>query len=97
MILPCCEKEATSCGVRNVRAENFPDNMNVDLYIQKLIEKGYEARCVEVKCKWRRRVLIQLRGSTTALEVETGKWRGASREGRVCRNCRSEEVENVKH
>ena len=65
--------------------------------VQKLIEKGYEARCVEVKCKWRRRVLVQLRGGTAALEVETGRWRGVSREGRVCRNCRSEEVENVEH
>ena len=27
--------------------------------VQKLIEKGYEARCVEVKGKWRR-VLVQL-------------------------------------
>ena len=65
--------------------------------VQKLIEKGYEARCVEVRCKWRRRVLVQLRGGTAALEVETGRWRGVSREGRVCRNCRSEEVENVEH
>ena len=65
--------------------------------VQKLIEKRYEARCVEVKCKWRRRVLIQLRGGTAVLEVETGRWRGVSREGRVCRNCRSEEVENVEH
>ena len=60
--------------------------------VQKLIEKGYEAWCVEVKCKWRR-VLVQWR----ALEVETGRWRGVSREGRMCRNCRSEEVENVEH
>ena len=42
--------------------------------VQKLIEKGYEARCVEVKCKWRRRVLVQLRGGTAALEIETGRW-----------------------
>ena len=46
-------------------------------YIQKLIEKGYEAPCVEVKYKWRR-VLVQLRGGTAALEVETGRWRGVS-------------------
>ena len=52
--------------------------------------------CVEVKCKWMRRVLVQSSG-TAALEVETGRWRGVSREGRVCRNCRSEEVENVEH
>ena len=41
--------------------------------VQKLI-KGYEAWCVEVKCKRRRRVLVQLRGGTAALEVETGRW-----------------------
>ena len=50
-----------------------------------------------MKSEWRRRVLVQLRGGTAALEVETGRWRGVSREGRVCRNCRSEEVENVEH
>ena len=46
--------------------------------IQKLIEKGYEARCVEGKCKWpwRRRVRVQLRGGTAALEVETGRRQG---------------------
>ena len=31
------------------------------------------------------------------MRAETGRWRGVSREGRVCRNCRSEEVENVEH
>ena len=31
------------------------------------------------------------------MEVETGRWRGVRREERVCRNCRSEEVENVEH
>ena len=41
--------------------------------VQELIKKGYEARCVEVKCK-RRRVLVQLKGGTAALEVETGRW-----------------------
>ena len=49
-----------------------------------------------MKCK-RRRILVQLRGGTTALEVETGRWRGVRREERVCRNCRSEEMENVEH
>ena len=64
--------------------------------VQKLIEKGYEVHYVEVKCK-RRRILVQLRNGTTALEVETGRWRGVRREDRVCRNCRNEEVENVDH
>ena len=46
-----------------------------------------------MKCKQRRRVLVQLGGGTAVLEVETGRWRGVSREGRVCRNYRSEEME----
>ena len=41
--------------------------------VQELIKKGYEARCVEVKCKRRRRVLVQLRCGTAALEVETSR------------------------
>ena len=52
---------------------------------------------MEVKCKRGRRVLVQLRGGTTALEVETGRWQGVKREERVCRNFRSEEVRNVEH
>ena len=34
---------------------------------------------------------------TTALEAETGRWQGVRGEERVCRNCKGEEVENVKH
>ena len=48
--------------------------------VQKLIEKGYEVQCVEVKCKKRRRTLVQLRGDTAALEDETGRCRGVRRE-----------------
>ena len=42
--------------------------------VQKLIEKGYEAWCVEVKCNQWRRILVQLKGDTAALEAETGRW-----------------------
>ena len=38
---------------------------------------------VEVKCKGRRRILVQLRDGTAALEVETGRWQGFRREERV--------------
>ena len=68
---------------------------NIVVSLCELIEKRYEARHVEVKYKRRRRILVQLRGGTAALEVETGRWWGVRREERVCRNYRSEEVENV--
>ena len=65
--------------------------------VRKLIEKECKARCVEVKCRRRRRILAKLRGGTAGLEVETGRWRGVSREERVCKNCQSGEVEDVEH
>ena len=68
----------------------------VEVIMRKLIEKECKARCVEVKCR-RRRILAKLRGGTAGLEVETGRWRGVSREERVCKNCQSEEVEDVQH
>ena len=63
----------------------------------KLIEKGCKARCVEVKCKKKRRILTKLRGGTAGLEIETGRWRVVSREERLCKNCQSGEVEDVEH
>ena len=55
-------------------------------------------QCVEVRWRRRRRrILVHLRGGTAALEVETGRWWGDRKEERVCRNCRSKEVENVAH
>ena len=65
--------------------------------VRKLIEKECKARCVEVKCRRRRRILAKLRGGTAGLEVEIGRWRGVSREERVCKNCQSGEVEDVEH
>ena len=65
--------------------------------IGRLIEKECEGRCMMVKCKRRRRWLMKLRVGTAELGVETGRWHGVRREERICKNCRSGEVEDVKH
>ena len=65
--------------------------------VGKIIEKGCKERCMEVKCKRKRRILTKLRGGTAGLEIETGRWRGISREDRLCKNCQSGEVEDVEH
>ena len=65
--------------------------------VRTLIEKECEAQCVEVKCRRRRRILTKLKGDTAGLEVETGRWQGMSQEERLCKNCQSEEVEDVEH
>ena len=56
-----------------------------------------KARCVDVNCKRRRRVLAKLRGGTAALRIETGRWSGLKREERSCRQCTVGEVEDEEH
>ena len=65
--------------------------------LQGLLASGGKARCMDVNCKRRRRVLAKLRGGTAALMIETGRWCGLKREERSCRQCTVEEVEDEKH
>ena len=56
-----------------------------------------KARCVDVNCKSRRRILAKLRGGTAPLKMETGRWGGLKREERLCKQCKLEEVEDEDH
>ncbi len=62
----------------------------------KLMDYECKSRCVEVDCKRQRKMLAKLRGGTAELRIETGRWRGLIREERICKNCRSGEVERWK-
>ena len=53
--------------------------------------------CANVQPKVYRRVLMQLRGGTAHFHIETGRWRQIPRELRVCRECSSGDIEDVKH
>ena len=44
-----------------------------------------------------RRVLTKLRGGTTELQVEVGRWRGLRREDRKGAECGNGEVDDIKH
>ena len=63
----------------------------------RLMDDECKSRCVEVDCKRQRRMLAKLRGGTAELRIETGRWRGLKREERICKNCRSGEVEDAEH
>ena len=65
--------------------------------LRKVMELGCEARCVNVDIKRHRRILMRLRGGTAQLRIETGRWRGVSRELRWCQECGKNEVEDVVH
>ena len=45
----------------------------------RLMDRRCETRCVEVVCKRQRRMLMKLRGGTTELQIETGRWCGLRR------------------
>ena len=41
--------------------------------------------------------MLKLRGGMAAFQIEMGRWHGLTREERVCKECVSGEVENVRH
>ena len=49
------------------------------LVIGRLMDCECKARCVEVDCKSQRSMLAKLRGGTTELRIETGRWSGLER------------------
>ena len=65
--------------------------------LKKLVRGGFEARCVGVRRKKPRRILMKLTGRTAELQVEVGRWSGLKREERKCTECGSGEVEDAKH
>ena len=65
--------------------------------LRRTVECGEESSCAVVKAKRERRVLLKLRGGTAAFQVETGRWQGVKREDRLCKECTSNEVEDVTH
>ena len=40
---------------------------------------------------------IKLRGGTAGFQIETGRWRGVTRQDRICKECDSAEVEDASH
>ena len=64
---------------------------------RRMVEYGEESSCAVVKSKRERRVMLKLRGGTAAFQMETGRWQGVKREDGVCKECNSDEVEDVTH
>ena len=42
-------------------------------------------------------LMMKLRGGTAGFQIEMGRWRGVTRQERVCKECDSGEVEDVDH
>ena len=55
--------------------------------MRRLMDRRYEARCVEVDCKRQRRMLMKLRGGTAESRIETGRWCALRRDERICKMC----------
>ena len=64
---------------------------------RRMVEYGEESFCVVVKSKRVERVMLKLRGGTEAFQMEKGRWQKVKREDRVCKECNSDEVEDVTH
>ena len=64
--------------------------------LQKIIHLEEWSDCARLRQKSDRRMMIKLRGGTTAFQIETGRWLGGGQR-RVCKECGSDEVEDVEH
>ena len=42
--------------------------------MERLMDCGCKAICVEIDCKRQRRILMKLRGGMAELRIETGRW-----------------------
>ena len=68
------------------------------LSMMKLITvRGVKSCCAFLKSKAESRMMLKLRGGTAAFQIEMGRWYGLKREERMCKECDSEEVEDVCH
>ena len=42
-------------------------------------------------------MLVKLRGGTAPFQIELGRWQGVERKRRICKECESDEIEDVCH
>ena len=62
-----------------------------------LKEKDSVSQSLEVASKSLRRMIIMLRDGTGPLMIESGQWRGPTREEGRCQECQSRKIEDVPH
>ena len=65
--------------------------------MKQITECEVRSSCAFLKSKAERRMMLKLRGGTAAFQIEMGRWHGLKREERVCKECDSGEVEDVRH
>ena len=65
--------------------------------LKRIVRLGERSECARVGRRADRRLMMKLRGGTAGFQIETGRWRGVTRQERVCKECDSGEVEDVDH
>ena len=65
--------------------------------LKEIVDLRVESSCATVRKKRERMMLVKLRGGTAPFQIEIGRWKGIARDGRICKECESGEVEDVSH
>ena len=89
----------TSVAARKVRSmlmKELEERPKLGM-MKKIAALELESSCAVLKGKRDRRMIIKLRGGTAAFQIEVGRWQGVERKERTCKECQSEEVEDVCH
>ena len=54
--------------------------------LKRIVRLGEWSECVRVVRRPDRRLMMKLRGGTAGFQIETGRWKGVTRQERVCKN-----------
>ena len=65
--------------------------------LKRIVKLGEWSECARVGRRADRRTMIKLRGGMAGFQIETGRWRGVTRQERICKECDRGEVEDVEH
>ena len=63
--------------------------------LKRIVRLGEWSECARVVRRADRRMMMKLRGGTAGFQIETGRWRGVTRQ--ESKECDSGEVEDVEH
>ena len=84
---------------RKVRKE-WDQEMKMNPKLEMLkrdVSLGEWSECARVVRRADRKLMMKLRGSMAGFQIETVRWRGVTRQERVCKKCDSGEMEDVDH
>ena len=88
---------AASRKVESMLAKELEEKLKLCM-MKQMAELGVDSSCTTVRSKRARRMLVKLRGGTAPFQIKMGGGKACMEmERRICKECESDEIEDVCH